>query len=202
MRQIRAASNPFGQGPFQGIDNDLNTKLLEFNKGSLVIDFGKQTTIDSYSWSTAEDHEERGALSWTLDGSDDGVNWVELSTITDYPTPLARRTYLSPDFLIKSIAPPPTSSPTLSPTTSPTTAPTPALRTAAPSTATAGPVDALDDNEDALHSAADKQRRRVALGVGIGVPLLLIVTGGCLGDVRRPRQCGGGCLGCHPCFIR
>jgi hypothetical protein len=90
-------SNPAGEEPGNAIDDNVNTKFLDFNKGSLVIDFGMSTTFDTYTWATANDAIERDPVSWMLSGSDDGINWMALSTITDYPTTTVRKVYL-PDF--------------------------------------------------------------------------------------------------------
>lgn len=86
-------SNPGGQTPAQGIDNNLNTKFLDFNKGSLVIDFGKNTYMTDYTFSTAEDSTERDPKSWVFYGSNDNSNWVTLDAQNNYPTTTNRLTY-------------------------------------------------------------------------------------------------------------
>ena len=86
--------SPGGEGPQQGNDNDLGSKWLDFTKFTpLVLDFGVPTAADGYRLATANDAEERDPVSWRIEGSADGTNWVVLDTKTNYAMPSARETY-------------------------------------------------------------------------------------------------------------
>jgi hypothetical protein len=86
--------SPGNETPSQGIDNSVNSKFLDFTKGPLIINFGKKTTINEYTFSTANDATERDPVSWIFYGSDDGNNWVTLDTQNNYPTPNERKKQL------------------------------------------------------------------------------------------------------------
>ena len=93
------ASNPgglsyVGEESSKAIDNNVNTKWLDVNVQPLIIDFGQNTLVDSYTFSTANDFESRDPVSWTFSGSNDNSTWVELHSATNYATPTARNTYL------------------------------------------------------------------------------------------------------------
>jgi len=87
-------STPSGETPSRCIDNNLNTKWLDFNKCSLIIDFGKNTLVNSYTFVTANDSPERDPISWQFYGSSDNINFDLLDTKNNYPTTDARLTYL------------------------------------------------------------------------------------------------------------
>jgi hypothetical protein len=98
--------NPGGESPQEGNDNNLNTKWLDFTKfNPLVLDFGNPVGADGYRIATADDSEERDPVSWTVDGSPDGISWFTLDTQTAYATPLDRQVYL-PNFTVRLIEPP------------------------------------------------------------------------------------------------
>ena len=87
--------NPGGEGPQQGNDNDLSTKWLDFNKFEpLVLDFGSPTGAASYTIATANDAENRDPVSWKIDASQDGVQWVLLDLVENFDTPTDRDTFL------------------------------------------------------------------------------------------------------------
>jgi len=86
--------SPGNETPRQGIDNSINSKFLDFTKGPLIINFGKKTTINEYTFSTANDATERDPISWIFYGSDDGNNWITLDTQNNYPTTNNRNTQL------------------------------------------------------------------------------------------------------------
>jgi hypothetical protein len=98
------ASAPSGQpnipneGPEQGNDNNLETKWLDFAKTSnatLVLDFGVNTLASGYRWATANDTASRDPVSWRVDGSYDGLEWIILDERTNFSTPIDRKTYLN-----------------------------------------------------------------------------------------------------------
>jgi hypothetical protein len=84
----------------QLIDNDVNTKWLSYSyitsKPVLMWDFGSTVTVDSYRWATANDATDRDPISWTVEGSTDGISWVMLDSVNNFATPIARLTYLAP----------------------------------------------------------------------------------------------------------
>jgi hypothetical protein len=95
-------SNPGGSNPGSGNENpnrvadgQIGTKWLDFNKQSLVFNFGSTVTIDGYNFATANDAPERDPVSWTLSGSPDGTNWTLLDVITNHPTTTTRQVYES-----------------------------------------------------------------------------------------------------------
>ena len=99
------ASNPKGlnpkvETPAKAIDSLINTKWLDFKKGSLVIDFNKQIIANGYTFATADDVTDRDPVSWTLSGSNDNYNWLIINTQTNYQTPLNRNSYL-PNFILE-----------------------------------------------------------------------------------------------------
>ena len=94
------ASNPGGAstgatGPGIAIDGSVYTKMFDPNKKSLVIDFGKQTRVNDYTFATANDMDDRDPISWVFSGSNDNSSWTTLDIQNNYPTPTARQTYLS-----------------------------------------------------------------------------------------------------------
>ncbi|QJE94899.1 lectin-like domain-containing protein [Luteolibacter luteus] len=99
---VFAASNeeggnsPGAEGPDKLIDNNLDTKWLDFSKGAVVLEFTEPTTFDSYGFATANDAEARDPVRWILEGSDDLENWTMIDNLTafDAPITLARKTYI------------------------------------------------------------------------------------------------------------
>ena len=89
-------SNPSAERPSDAIDGDLGTKWLDFEKGSLVLDFGRRVTADGYRWATANDALERDPVQWTLEGSDNNATWtlIDSRTGSDFPTPPGRFEWL------------------------------------------------------------------------------------------------------------
>lgn len=85
--------SPAGEPPANIIDLNTSSKWLDFNKGPLVFDFGTPVTIDEYNFATANDAATRDPISWTFDGSDDGITWAVLDVIENYPTTTVRYTY-------------------------------------------------------------------------------------------------------------
>lgn len=96
---------PGGEPPEALIDGNLGTKWLDFNKQAVVFQFPDgpdgdtdpdPVTIDSYNFATANDATERDPVSWTFEGSLDGVTWEIIDLRTNNPTTLARQTYQTP----------------------------------------------------------------------------------------------------------
>lgn len=89
--------NPDGgqEGPDKLIDNNLDTKWLDFSKGAFIVEFTEPTTFDSYGFATANDGEARDPVRWVLEGSDDLTDWTMIDNLTafDASVPLARKTY-------------------------------------------------------------------------------------------------------------
>jgi len=71
----------------------------------LQYDFGVTTDVNGYRICTANDSEERDPVSWRVEGSHDGANWVLVDQKTDYATTTDRNTYLA-DFTIAPFAGP------------------------------------------------------------------------------------------------
>ncbi|RYD77612.1 MAG: hypothetical protein EOP84_15325, partial [Verrucomicrobiaceae bacterium] len=97
-------SNPGGNSPAteaagRVIDLSTATKWLDFNKRELVFTFPARTTIDGYTFATANDSPERDPVSWRLEGSEDGSSWTLLDDISGYSTTTARVTYLPTFYL-------------------------------------------------------------------------------------------------------
>jgi hypothetical protein len=89
-------ANPFVQTPDKAVDDDLQTKWLDFNKGPLVLDFGEPVEVDAYAFATAEDAPDRDPMGWTLYGSNDGTSWTVLDYRSYHNTTLDRNTWVGP----------------------------------------------------------------------------------------------------------
>lgn len=87
-------NSPGGESPAQAVDNNLTTKWLDFNKSALVLDYGRVVNADGYRFATANDGEERDPVSWRVEGSSDNSAWTLLDEQTDFPTPMARESYV------------------------------------------------------------------------------------------------------------
>lgn len=85
-------NTPPGEEPGMAVDDDVNTKWLDFNREMLVLDFGTSVTVDGYGFTTANDADGRDPVSWTMEGSLDNASWFLLDTVTGFPTPTARFT--------------------------------------------------------------------------------------------------------------
>lgn len=90
-------NNSTNEEPFRADDVDVNTKWLDFNRGSLVYDYGLPVEIDAYDFTTADDEIGWDPVRWFFEGSQDGIVWVVLDDRSgeDYPTPTARLTATS-----------------------------------------------------------------------------------------------------------
>ncbi len=97
-------ANPVGEEPDKGIDNNTSTKFLDYsgNGGSLgsviswklVVDFSSRRTVDAFRFCTANDVDGRDPVRWTMEGSNDNVNWRTIHTqSTDAAVTTSRLTY-------------------------------------------------------------------------------------------------------------
>jgi hypothetical protein len=98
--EVPGGNSPAGEQPENLLDVDTGTKWLNFNKfDPILFEFQDgegqplATTIDAYTFATGGDAPERDPVSWTLEGSNDGNDWVLLDLKTDYPTVETRSTY-------------------------------------------------------------------------------------------------------------
>jgi hypothetical protein len=97
---VIAVSNP-GGASFENeavgnlIDgNGTGNKWLDFNNAPVIFDFGDATTIDGYSFYTANDAINRDPIQWTLEGSNDQATWSLIENVNfDYPTPTDRNLF-------------------------------------------------------------------------------------------------------------
>lgn len=67
------------------IDNNVNSKFLLFNFSTLwaQLEFATQQTTGAYTMTSANDAPERDPKNWTIEGSDNGTDWIVLDTRTD-----------------------------------------------------------------------------------------------------------------------
>lgn len=64
------------EGASKLVDANVNTKWFSNTKQPVVFNFGTPTTIDAYRFATANDSLDRTPIQWTLEGSNDGTNFV------------------------------------------------------------------------------------------------------------------------------
>ncbi len=95
--QSDTTTNPVGQGPSVGIDNNISTVWYAFCTNlqppgatyiDYTIDFGQNVTADNYFYYTGGDLPERDPVTWEIYLSLDGTNYylnssVSNATITD-----------------------------------------------------------------------------------------------------------------------
>lgn len=74
------------------IDGDIGTKWFDNAQPfqPIVFNFGDPVRIDGYMLWTAGDLPGRDPVSWTLEGSNDGINWELLDSVANNPTPTER----------------------------------------------------------------------------------------------------------------
>ncbi|NIP92378.1 MAG: hypothetical protein GWO24_02425, partial [Akkermansiaceae bacterium] len=65
------------------------------------VELPEEVTIDSYAFATANDAPERDPITWSFQGSGDGVNWTTLDVRNNHPTTTERSTLEGP-FAFKS----------------------------------------------------------------------------------------------------
>jgi hypothetical protein len=72
------------EGSLKLIDNDPSTKFLTYsysNSFYMQIEFPESKLIASYSLTSGDDADDRDPENWTISGSADGIEWVDLSTM-------------------------------------------------------------------------------------------------------------------------
>ncbi len=72
-----------GEGSPKLVDNDYGTKFLSFNYNPdfwFQLKFATPQIINAYTFTSGNDAPERDPKDWTLQGSNDGVNWDILDT--------------------------------------------------------------------------------------------------------------------------
>jgi hypothetical protein len=127
-----SGNNPVGEEPSKLIDGSLTTKALDLNfvtNGNVtnfIFQFPTGQSFDGYRWGTANDEESRDPKSWTISGSNDGVNWSLLHTVSGFNSTTTRNTYQTPQtYLPPAVSPTPTVTNTPTPTRTPSVTPTP-----------------------------------------------------------------------------
>ncbi|PST82431.1 ATP/GTP-binding protein [Pedobacter yulinensis] len=75
-----------GEGSKKVIDGDAQTKFLADLNGRLWMAFELKTPAVSsvYTLTSANDEPDRDPKAWVFEGSDDGVNWVELDRRSNF----------------------------------------------------------------------------------------------------------------------
>jgi hypothetical protein len=89
-----------GEGPLQAVDNNLDSKWLDFTKGPLVLDFGQIKSVNGYRFATANDSDERDPVSWKVEGSNNGTTWTLLDEQFDFAVPMDRQTYITEQLVL------------------------------------------------------------------------------------------------------
>ena len=82
--------------PASVIDGNLNTKWLDYSYVSgerLIFQFPTGLNIDSYRFATGGDAQGRDPVSWTLEGSPDGLSWTVLDTRQNAAVPTTRNAW-------------------------------------------------------------------------------------------------------------
>lgn len=90
---------PVNESPPNAIDNDPNTKYLNFDKlnsGFTVTPLFGASYLTGIALTTANDATERDPMTVTITGSNDGLLW--LPVITDLATPLSTDRYTESEF--------------------------------------------------------------------------------------------------------
>jgi len=92
-------NNPGGEAPQNIYDGNTSSKWLDFNiksgNNTSTLQFafpGQGFEITGYSWTTANDSEERDPKSWKVFMSVDGNNWTEVDSRTGITAPSGRFT--------------------------------------------------------------------------------------------------------------
>lgn len=77
-----STNSPFGETGDKAFDNSIMTKYLnfdEFNAGLIIVPSGNRV-LQALTLISAEDAPERDPTSYLLEGSDDGVNFAQISS--------------------------------------------------------------------------------------------------------------------------
>eukprot|EP00754_Rhynchopus_humris_P050520 Rhum_TRINITY_DN9002_c0_g1::Rhum_TRINITY_DN9002_c0_g1_i1::g.31059::m.31059 len=63
-----SGDHPHAEGPTNIVDSNPATKCLDYKKQALFVEFASDVTIDSYTYTTANDFPERDPVRWRLYG--------------------------------------------------------------------------------------------------------------------------------------
>lgn len=91
-----SAENPPRETKEKLTDGDENTKWLAFEPtGWVAYRLAEPAVVTKYALTSANDFDGRDPKDWTLQGSQDGTNWVDLDTQTDqdFPERFQRREF-------------------------------------------------------------------------------------------------------------
>ncbi len=75
-----------GEGSLKLIDNDTNTKFLQFNFSQFIwfeLEFFEPVILGAYTFTSGNDAPERDPRTWRLEGSMDRENWTVLDERTN-----------------------------------------------------------------------------------------------------------------------
>jgi len=75
----------------RAVDEQVKTGISVRTGDSLVIALNHPEGVAKYYWTTSDESTMYDPVSWTLQGSNDGQTWTELSKKEDYPSPMERR---------------------------------------------------------------------------------------------------------------
>lgn len=80
------ANSPRGEEPSKALDNNPQTKWLSFSPAGTYYQFqfagGVRHAVNGYTITSANDAQERDPYSWTLSGSNNGIDFVVIDTRT------------------------------------------------------------------------------------------------------------------------
>ncbi len=99
-----SGSNSINDIPSNLIDNNINTKWIDYNyisngsKSTLIFDLGpsNKSIPYYYSWSTGNDFIDRDPISWKIYKSSDAEIWNLVDSKNDFPTTTVRYNLVRP----------------------------------------------------------------------------------------------------------
>ena len=99
-------NNPSTESPRNLIDDNINSKFLDFNMQPAVFTFKLGVSAVAYAWVTGNDAPERDLISWRLEGKQftTDTTWTTLHTVSNYATTLNRNAVVGP-FYVNADAP-------------------------------------------------------------------------------------------------
>ncbi len=94
-------SNPVREKPRNLIDDDINSKFLDFNIQPAEFTFTCGVSAMSYEWVTGNDFPGRDMISWRIEGKKfaTDTDWTTLHTVSNYDTTLKRKAVVGPFLL-------------------------------------------------------------------------------------------------------
>ena len=101
--ESESGDHPATEGPEKAVDNNPNTKWLDHQKRGFVIKFKELTSIDAFSFTTANDNPERDPVRWVIEAhsnvettqsepQSDENKETEATTTTTEDTPIEEAT--------------------------------------------------------------------------------------------------------------